>query len=343
MERTRIALIPAYQPGEPLQSILRELYREGYQVIVVDDGSGKDYAPVFRIAERYATVLTYGENRGKGEALKTGLRYIKDNFAPPYTVVTADADGQHHIGDICRVMEAAEAHPEMLILGSRQLGSGTPLRSKMGNTITRWVYRLSTGSGVHDTQTGLRGFTDQTVDRLLEIPGSRYEYEMNMLMEFSKNRIPIREIPIETVYLDGNSASHFDTVKDSFRIYKEILKFSASSLTSFLVDYGLFCLLSIMTGQLVLANVMARIVSATFNYTMNKYLVFGHRGRTAQSAAAYFLLAALLLILNTGILRVLTTLGINQYVAKIGTELLLFLLSYTAQHTVVFKKEAERT
>ena len=343
MERTRIALIPAYQPGDPLLGILQKLYAADYQVIVVDDGSGEGYGPVFKVAERYATVLTHPENRGKGEALKTGLRYIREHFSLPYTVVTVDADGQHRIGDICLVMEASEAHPEALILGSRQLGSGTPLRSKMGNTITRWVYRLSTGSAVHDTQTGLRGFTDKTVDRLLEIPGSRYEYEMNVLMEFSKTRIPIREVPIETVYMDNNSASHFDTVKDSFRIYKEILKFSASSLTSFLVDYGLFCLLSVITGQLVLANVTARIVSASFNYTMNKYLVFGHRGKTAQSAASYFLLAALLLILNTGILRVLTTLGINQFAAKIGTELLLFILSYTAQHTVVFKKEAKRT
>ena len=309
----------------------------------MDDGSGEDYGPVFKVAERYATVLIHPDNRGKGEALKTGLRYILEHFALPYTVVTVDADGQHRIGDICLVTEASEMHPEALILGSRQLGSGTPLRSKMGNTITRWVYRLATGSGVHDTQTGLRGFTDKTVERLLEIPGSRYEYEMNVLMEFSKNRVPIQEVPIETVYLDNNSASHFDTVKDSFRIYKEILKFSASSLTSFLVDYGLFCLLSIMTGQMVLANVLARIVSASLNYTMNKYLVFGHRGKTAQSAASYFLLAALLLILNTGILRGLTTLGINQFVAKIGTELLLFILSYTAQHTVVFKKGAERT
>ena len=343
MERTRIALIPAYQPGDPLLGILQKLYAADYQVIVVDDGSGEGYGPVFKVAERYATVLTHPENRGKGEALKTGLRYIREHFSLPYTVVTVDADGQHRIGDIFLVMEASEAHPEALILGSRQLGSGTPLRSKMGNTITRWVYRLSTGSAVHDTQTGLRGFTDKTVDRLLEIPGSRYEYEMNVLMEFSKTRIPIREVPIETVYMDNNSASHFDTVKDSFRIYKEILKFSASSLTSFLVDYGLFCLLSVITGQLVLANVTARIVSASFNYTMNKYLVFGHRGKTAQSAASYFLLAALLLILNTGILRVLTTLGINQFAAKIGTELLLFILSYTAQHTVVFKKEAKRT
>ena len=206
MERTRIALIPAYQPGDPMLGILQELYVEQDHVIVVDDGSGEGYRPVFKAAEYYGTVLTHPENRGKGEALKTGMRYIREQFKPPYTVVTVDADGQHRIGDICRCMEASEAHPDMLILGSRRLGSGTPLRSKLGNAITRWVYRLSTGSGVHDTQTGLRGFTDKTLDRLLEIPGSRYEYEMNVLMEFSKNKIPIHEVPIETVSSENAQA-----------------------------------------------------------------------------------------------------------------------------------------
>ena len=343
MECTRIALIPAYQPGDQLLGILQELYMEHYQVIVVDDGSGERYAPVFRNAENYAAVLTHPENRGKGEALKTGLTYIREHFTPPYTVVTADADGQHRIGDICQVTEKAEGNQDALILGSRKFNQDVPLRSMFGNTVTRWVFRLSTGTKVYDTQTGLRAFSDRLLSRMLSIPGSRYEYEMNVLIDCARNGVPMEEIRIETVYLDENDSSHFDTLKDSCRIYKEILKFSASSLTSFLVDYGLFCMLSIMTGQLVLANVMARIVSASLNYTMNKYLVFGHRGKTAQSAAAYFMLAALMMILNTGILRVLTTLGINQFAAKIGTELLLFILSYTAQHTMVFRKEAERS
>jgi putative flippase GtrA len=132
-------------------------------------------------------------------------------------------------------------------------------------------------------------------------------------------------------------------VKDSCRIYKEILKFSASSLVSFLIDYGMFCGLSAATGELVLSNVTARIVSAGVNYTLNKRMVFGHEGRAVKSAASYFTRAVILLILNTGILRGLTALGASPYLAKIGTELLLFLMSYTVQHTVIFRREAERT
>ena len=342
MNRIRIALIPAYQPGDALPELLRSLHREGTKIIVVDDGSGDGYSQVFRDAEHYATVLRHGHKMGKGQALKTGLSYLRNHRGTPCVIVTADANGQHRIDDIRRVMEAAVAHPESLILGSRQLGKGTPLRSKMGNTLTRWVYRFSTGSGVHDTQTGLRGFTELMILRLLEIPGSRYEYEMNVLMDFSKNKIPILEVPIETVYLDNNSASHFDTVKDSCRIYREILKFSASSLISFFVDYCMFCSFSAIGLGVAAANVAARVISASVNYTLNMRLVFSHRGQTVRSAASYFLLAGGLLILNTGILRLLTYAGINQYAAKIMTELLLFLLSYTAQHAVIFRKKGAK-
>ena len=343
MERTKIALIPAYQPGDALLGLLQELYVSGFRTVVVNDGSGPAYSPVFQAAAAFADVLTHEGNRGKGAALKTGLRHIRAHYAPPYTVVTADADGQHRIGDIRRVTQTAASRPDTLILGSRPMKRGVPLRSKLGNTITRWVFRLSAGSRVYDTQTGLRAFTEELTDRMLEIPGDRYEYEMNVLMDCAKTRIPMAEIPIETIYLDGNQSSHFDTVKDSCRIYKEILKFSASSLVSFLIDYGMFCGLSAATGELVLSNVTARIVSAGVNYTLNKRMVFGHEGRAVKSAASYVTLAVILLILNTGILRGLTALGASPYLAKIGTELLLFLMSYTVQHTVIFRREAERT
>ena len=342
MERTKIALIPAYQPGDTMLGLLQELYVAGFQAVVVDDGSGPAYGSVFRAAASFAAVLSHAENRGKGAALKTGLGYIRSNYGSAYVVVTADADGQHRIGDICRVTETAEVRPDTLILGSRPMKRSVPLRSRLGNTITRWVFRLSTGAKVYDTQTGLRAFTEGLTDRMLATAGDRYEYEMNVLMDCARNRIPMAEIPIETVYLDGNQSSHFDTVKDSCRIYKEILRFSASSLVSFLIDYGLFCGLSMATGHLVLANVLARIVSASVNYTLNKRLVFGHEGQAVRSAASYFMLALILLILNTGILRGLTAFGLNQYIAKIGTELLLFLLSYTVQHTVIFRKETKQ-
>lgn len=375
-----IALIPAYEPDLRLLGIIRDLNRAGFEIVVVDDGSGEDYSEIFAAAAERATVLTHSVNRGKGAALKTGLGYIhrykisggclnsvqKADSENTYlmsvvrtVVVTVDADGQHLAKDALRIARAAAGHRNSLVLGSRALEEDVPLRSKLGNTITRQVYRLSTGISVHDTQTGLRAFGSELIPRLLEINGDRYEYEINMLMEFAAEGIPIYEEEIETIYHDNNETSHFNTVKDSARIYKEILKFSASSFIGFLVDYGMYALLLFLTAKtagygaagaflatnsLVIANVGARIVSSVTNYTINRNLVFRSKTGVARSAVQYFMLAALILVGNTAVLGTLVSnFGMNRMLAKVITEVIFFAISWTVQKYVIFFKEAEET
>lgn len=201
------------------------------------------------------------------------------------------------------------------------------------------VYRLSTGLDVHDTQTGLRAFRVSMAPALLSIPGERYEYEMNVLLYCAREHIKIREQEIKTIYLDNNSASHFDALRDSARIYKEILRFSASSLLGFLTDYAEFSLLLLATGSLLLSNVAARIVSASVNFTVNRRFVFKNKGSVAKAAAEYFLLAVFILLGNTVVLELLVNVcGVHQMLAKILTELLFFLFSWLVQRFVVFRK-----
>ncbi|KIR03127.1 Exopolysaccharide biosynthesis protein [Lachnospiraceae bacterium TWA4] len=197
---------------------------------------------------------------------------------------------------------------------------------------------MATGVSVHDTQTGLRAFTSQMIPQLLEIKGERYEYEMNMLLECSRKKIPIREVEIETIYLEGNASSHFDTLKDSYRIYKEILKFMTMSLVGFLVDYGLYSLSLWVTGIVTSSNIGARVVSAGVNYTLNRKYVFKSEESVKTSACKYFALAMTILIGNTLVLGFLVNgLGMNGFIAKIFTEMIFFLFSWFMQRTFVFK------
>ena len=202
----------------------------------------------------YAVVLHHKKNLGKGSGIKTGLSYIANYYEKPYTVVCVDADGQHNVPDVMKVLYCASENRETLVLGSRKLSGEVPLKSRFGNTVTRVVYRLLSGTYIYDTQTGLRAFSDTLVPLLKRVKGERYEYEMNVLMKFAREKRPIQEIWIETIYLEGNSSSHFHAVKDSLRIYKEILKFSASSLIGFLTDYVMYCLLLAVTGNLVASS-----------------------------------------------------------------------------------------
>lgn len=345
-KNTRIALIPAYMPGAALIPLVRELCENELTVVVINDGSGEDYKGIFESLSFYATVLEHKVNKGKGAAIKTGIAYIGANFDPPYTVVTLDADGQHSVEDALKVSAQAELHRQSLILGCREFKGENvkvPKKSMLGNKITRAVFRLSSGLYVSDTQTGLRAFSDRHIVRLLEISGERYEYEMNMLMEYAREEIPIEEVGIETIYIDGNSSSHFDPLHDSARIYKEILKFSASSLVSFFLDYGLFCLFSAVTGSVILSNVTARIFSATANFEMNRRLVFKSKKSALKSGAEYFTLAVFILIFNTLLLDLLVTATpLGKYAAKLITECAMFVVNWAVQRTVIFKrKDAE--
>ena len=346
----RIVLIPAYEPESLMIDLLLEIRAAGFKVIVVDDGSSHLFRDLFKQAAELATVLTHPVNCGKGRALKTGLQYIKKHYGDGYTIVTMDADGQHQVADAVRACEAAENQPEALILGSRKLRENVPLRSRFGNTVTRWVYSFSTKLPVHDTQTGLRAFHSSLLTIMLDISGERYEYEMNVLLKFAREKIPIEEIDISTIYKDNNAGSHFDIWKDSYRIYKEIIKFSASSLTSFLVDYSLYSLLiSITDGfnadmSLAVSNITARVISASLNYTINRNLVFKSEKSLWKSSIQYFTLAAALLAGNTLVLSVLAEqLSMNRYGAKLLTELLFFTLSWFAQRFFIFKKKVVLT
>ena len=364
MRNRYIALIPAFEPDAILLSLTAELKKKGFDIVIVDDGSGEAYADIFEKASQDAAVLTHSVNRGKGAALKTGMSYIYRYMA--YTesqltengtlsvsgrdavIVTVDADGQHLPEDVLRTARISEQRNGALVLGSRALRENVPARSRFGNTVTRHVYSMATGVQLHDTQTGLRAFRRSMIPRLLDIKGERYEYEINMLMELAAEGVPVIEEEIETVYEDGNRKSHFNTIRDSIRIYREILKFSASSLASFAIDYLLYALLLAATGAaglangLVISNIGARIVSASANYTMNRRLVFKSRTGFAGSAVQYAVLAAFVLAGNTMMLSMLAgTFGMNRLLAKIITEITFFAISWTVQKYVIFFRDEE--
>lgn len=218
-----IILIPSYEPDEKLLKLLKEINQK-YPVIIIDDGSGKKYEKIFTKAKKYAHVISYEKNMGKGYALKTGLNYIEDIYKN-YIVVTMDSDGQHTIDDAIKLCDYVKDNPDTFVLGKRIFTKDMPIRSKIGNYITRKVFKHITKSSIYDTQTGLRAFSYKLIDYMLKVPGYRYEYEMNILLGLKDNNIKYIELPIKTIYLNHNKSSHFNTLKDSYLIYKNIFKY----------------------------------------------------------------------------------------------------------------------
>ncbi len=344
--KRQFALIPAYKPNENLISFIQSLETRGLEVVVVNDGSGEDYLPLFhKIQEQsLATVIHLEKNQGKGAALKAGLSYL-NTVNDDFQVITLDADGQHTLQDALFLLQKSLENEGSLLLGSRAQSKDSPLRSRIGNYITKKVFSLTTGVKVEDTQTGMRAFSKQLIPKLLKIQGNRYEYEMNMLLDFAKEGIPIREYPIETIYINDNEESHFDTVKDSIRIYSQILKFISSSLLSFCIDFLLYTLSLSLSGSILFSNAFARLISLHCNFFMNQNYVFqnaseGTKREHLKEYLSYLGLALSLFAMNTLLLSaVVEVLGVNAYLAKIITEILLFILSYFVQKHLIFSKQ----
>ncbi|HIR14696.1 MAG TPA: glycosyltransferase family 2 protein [Candidatus Choladousia intestinavium] len=223
----RIVIIPALNPDDGLKNIVKRNWELERQIILVDDGSDEEHRQIFYDLEEKCILLRHRENRGKGEAIKTALAYIKKMGLECDVIGVMDADGQHRPDDMEKLLIKAAVNPNTLVLGSRTIDREIPWASKMGNLLTRKIFQAATGIKVSDTQTGLRAFSAGMLDFMLEIPGQRYEYEMNVLVTCARKEVPILEVPIETIYHDkNNSCSHFRKVRDSVRIYRQLLKFS---------------------------------------------------------------------------------------------------------------------
>ncbi len=227
-----IALIPAYEPDEELKNVVGDLKKYGFIVVIVDDGSGKDYEKYLDVpADK---IISYETNMGKGYALKTGYRYIKENYNN-YIVVNVDCDGQHKADDAYKLCEYVKDNPNILVIGKRLRKKNVPIRSKIGNAITRFIFFTVTLRHIYDTQSGLRAFSESLMDYMMNIKGNRFEYEMNVLLYLNKNHIKHKEIEIKTIYINNNRGSHFKVFRDSFRIYKQIIKFTTKEIILFII------------------------------------------------------------------------------------------------------------
>ena len=217
-----VPIIPALNPDKKLVKLVKELDKEYKDIIIVNDGSSSD--KIFNELKKIksCTILTHEVNKGKGEALKTAYNYYLDKLSKKYLgVITLDADGQHLVSDTIKMSELVEKE-DKFVLGTRLFNTKeTPFRNKLGNRITsrvfKWLYKIY----LKDTQTGLRAIPNRLLKTMIEVEGSRFEYELNVLIKLVKMKEDIIQYDIKTVYLeDSNKGSHFNVFKDSYRIYK---------------------------------------------------------------------------------------------------------------------------
>jgi putative flippase GtrA len=332
-----IIVIPSLEPNKNLLLLLESIRKEGKElpILIVDDGSGGEYQTIFEEAKQnyLSHVLHHNVNKGKGAALKTAMQTILEEYPHVKRMVTIDSDGQHSVEDMLKCLELSQQYPDALILGTRQFAKDVPLRSRFGNILTRHILKWTTSIDIEDTQTGLRVIPREFMSELLQT---------NMLIETKKHNWPIYTQVITTIYIENNESSHFRVIQDSIAIYSIFIKYLFSSIASFGLDVIAYALLirfleTINLSSIMIASILARIISAIFNYYINREIVFSKR--TKNSFYLYFLLVIFQILLS-GFLVYITNsilpIG-NTVFWKIVVDSLLFFLSYYVQKKYIFK------
>lgn len=359
-KRNTMILIPTLNPSPSLVQYVQDLIASGFdKILIVNDGSDiADYDETFKKIASFSqcTILNHAVNLGKGRALKNGFNYFLNTYQYDTNVkgiITADSDGQHRIEDIIKLDDYFCELPSKdgLILGVRSFKHNfVPFKSKFGNTLTNGLFHILFGRKISDTQTGLRGIPRSLIREYIELKGERFEFETNQLIESVSKHIPFYEIGIETIYINDNSETHFDPIKDSIAIYtllfSSFFKFIVSSLSSSIVDLVLFqVLLMLMTifpdiQKIWMATIGARLCSSLFNYAINKSIVFHNDTSHRSTLAKYYLLCIIQMCCSaTGVALLSGILPFQKVIVKIVVDTVLFCISYQIQRKFVFGQE----
>ena len=350
MSRKLTIVIPAYEPDNNLIELIVKLnsFFKGFSIIVVNDGS-LNHDDIFNVVKEKenVTLLNHEVNLGKGEALKTAFRYIKSNI-PNSIIITADSDGQHKPEDIKRVYDFYIRNSNGgIVLGSRKFDNDVPFKSSFGNNVSKGLLRLCLNHHLNDNQTGLRAFDYKLLDFMINVKGSRFEYEMNMLSEAVRSDIDIKEIAIQTIYINNNKGTHFRPVKDFTKISLCIMKYLWPSIISLIIDFVIFMVLVLVNKnlnitKLICFSLLASTSAVVINLIINLIGIFYGNKKIFKSKnrwVKYIIKSILNIGLSLGIL-LLFNLGFHNYIViRIISSLILIIFFATFNYNALKKSK----
>jgi len=218
------AVIPAYQDEKHIGDIVRRTRERLDHILVIDDGSSDQTA--HRAHEAGAEVLIHDQNRGKGEAIKTGLGHWSAREVT--WAILLDSDGQHLPEEIDRFIAAAASATEpTFFIGNRMNDTARmPFVRRVVNRYMSSEISRVCGQRIPDTQCGFRMLHRQLIPELLG-GAHRFEYETEVLIIASRDGYRIESVPITTVYTDQVSKIH--PVRDTIRFFKLMWRYRNTS------------------------------------------------------------------------------------------------------------------
>jgi glycosyltransferase involved in cell wall biosynthesis len=208
-------VIPVYNQPDRLREVARRCLDVHPRVLIVDDGSDADVAPL--VADLPVEVLRHEVNQGKGAAIRTAARRLREQEATH--LVALDADGQHDPEDLPRLIAAIRTHPKALIIGVRDFDSvAVPGSSRFGRAFGNFWVCLQTGTRVHDIQSGFRAYPVALIEAMSCLTHG-YAFEVEVVVRALWGGVPVQEVPVRVYYAPAHRrGSHFHKLWDNLRL-----------------------------------------------------------------------------------------------------------------------------
>lgn len=216
-------VVPAYNEEKTVSQIIEGIVEEGYNVILVNDGS-KDNTLNFskQSKAKYPDkifIISHMINRGLGAALKTGMT-VALNKGAKY-ILTFDADGQHAIEDIAKVVKPLQDGEADACIGARPL-KDMPLSKSFANWVMNFLTLIFYGCNVQDSQGGLRAFTSDAASQI-NVVSSGYGVSSEFIKEISDKNLRLAEVTITTIYTPETQSKGTDAIVGLKILFKMIV------------------------------------------------------------------------------------------------------------------------
>ncbi|MCX6251452.1 MAG: DUF2062 domain-containing protein [Bacteroidetes bacterium] len=209
-------IIPTYNNDQTLEMVIEDIQGYTPSIIIVNDGS-TDNTPAILNNYPHLHILNIPENKGKGNALRTGFHYaIKNGFR---YAITIDSDGQHFPADMPDFLDWIRKDPDSLIIGARNMDqSEVPGTSSFGHKFSIFWYRIETGLKIPDVQSGFRLYPLEKIGNM-KFYTTKYEFEVEVLVRAAWRGIPILSLPVNVYYAPKEQrVSHFRKFRDFARV-----------------------------------------------------------------------------------------------------------------------------
>ena len=218
MNNKIIAVIPAYNEEKTIGNIIKQTQNYVNDVIVIDDGSSDKTNEIAKKSE--AIVYRHFLNQGLGAALKTGIIAALKKQAD--IIITLDADGQHNPQDIPRIIKPILDQEVDFVIGSRITNNKMPFKRRIYNKIANLITFFFFNIRVKDSQSGFRAFTKEAAQKI-DIKTRGMEISSEIVREIKKNKLRIKEIPIQSIYTEYSLSKGQNFLKGVETFFRLIL------------------------------------------------------------------------------------------------------------------------